>query len=88
MKHLRRGSFLGTFMLGVSMRHGTARQPSSAPTSPAVQFGTTQAPLSQPQTSAASNPLAALGPPVILWLRGQGASVEDLEAHMGWRGGW
>lgn len=87
MKHLRRGLFLSTFLLTASIaQYSLAESPPPAPASPSVQYGTTQAPITPPHADAPNDPLAALGPPVILWLRGQGASVEDLGSAHGLEG--
>ena len=87
MRHLRRGLFLSTFLLTASIaQYSLAESPPPAPASPSVQYAATQAPITPPHTNASNDPLAALGPPIILWLRGQGASVEDLGSAHGLEG--
>ena len=53
---------------------------------PPVQFGATQAAVGQDSGQGAASPMASLGPPAILWLRGQGVSVEDLGSAHGLEG--
>ncbi len=60
-------------------------QTATAP--PPVTFGGSQGPLDvSAAAGAVGNPMAALGPPAILWLRGQGASVQDLGSAHGLEG--